>query len=64
MTEIQLDLFYMSFSKDTPPGAAVAKFKERYGVDPQTVEVSKGLLFVGPIPSAPPTPKGRTHYDQ
>jgi len=44
--------FWRAFSPDHPVADAVARFRQRFGREPEQVVRGQGLLLVGPIPSA------------
>ena len=46
----QLKGAYLWFTKDTPMPAAVERFKERYGEEPQEVVKLPDYLAAGPVP--------------
>lgn len=43
--------FYLAFSSNTPKRQVVARFKQRYGRQPERVfPANPGLIMAGPIP--------------
>jgi len=44
------DAYYLAFTADTDPAAAMERFAQKYAEAPRCSFVSRGNLLVGPIP--------------